>query len=664
MSSVKRYIVLALMLVTTLSVKAQCPALLSTLLAGGTFNDGGVGPCVYAAGGAITTTGNINFTGSLTLTGVTSLTIANDVVWNGGVFNIQGTGALNVGNGTTGSLTINSGSINTNDGGSGTVTVATNANLNVASSSGSITAVTFISNASSTTTNDGTITASGAITLGGIVTTTRTLASTSTSLDITITGTVSNSGEISALHDVIVSATGNLTVADPSGSISADNFHINAGGVTIVESGGFITANDNTISTADEDDNIIEGELTSFGTLSFNGDMVVQGGDARVTINGGTVTVTRPSDGDLEVTGGATFTMNAGTITLPDDLTTAGSTADFVINGGTLDIYDDLSFSGGSFQNNGTILADDIKMTGGTFHNTGSITISERDGLTSADLEVSGGTFENDGNIDVADDLLLNLLPGGSFFNDETMTIGDDIAVSAAGTLKSNEAGAVITLADQYTDPNCPYANGIYHYCSCLGNPDDNDNASQICASALPIELIEFSGSQKGNAIHFNWTTATETNNDFFTIQKLTSIDNFEEVARVQGSGTTVMQQSYSAIDPNPTIGKNYYRLKQTDYDGKTSSSKLIKVVFESNSFVVQLFPNPATHHVTLAVQGMASNEPVQINVRNSVGQTTLSTDVQANESGAVTVDLSLENFSPGVYSVSVNGKTQKLIVR
>lgn len=670
MSSVPRYIVLAILVAMTFSAKAQCPTL-GTLLAGGTFNDGMGGPisCNYTSVGAVSTTGNINFTGSITMSGVTSFTIANNFVWNGGLLDLQGTGFLIVGNGTTGSLTINSGTVRTNDGIDGTVYAAANSSISIQSSA-SLVARTMDFEPASSVTNSGTITGSDFVLLAGNLTNSGTITLTHTSNDITIGGTTTNTGQINAAHDVIVAYDvgapyyGNLTVG-AGGSITADNFHIDGGGITVVQSGGSITANDNTASTDDEDDNIIEGSLTSWGTLSFNGDIVVQGSIASMTINGGTVTVTRPADGDLEVTGGATFTMNAGTVTLPDDLTTAGSTANFVINGGTLNIFDDLAFSGGSFENNGTILADDIKMTGGTFHNlgSGSITISERDGNTSADLEVSGGTFENDGNINIADDLLINGSPGGTFFNDEMMTVGDDINVSGSGRLRSHEAGAVINLGDDYADASCPAANGEYHYCapSCLGL----HSSSTICASALPIELLSFAGTQNGTQIHLTWTTATETNNDFFTIQKLTTIDLFEEVVRVPSAGTTVLKQTYSAIDPNPAVGKNYYRLKQTDYDGKTSVSELIKVNFEATSLLLQVYPNPIHDQiVTVNLQGAEPNLPVRVEIKNLVGQLIKSESLQTNEAGSAISNINLNHVPAGIYWVIAGGKAQKLIVK
>jgi hypothetical protein len=88
------------------------------------------------------------------------------------------------------------------------------------------------------------------------------------------------------------------------------------------------------------------------------------------------------------------------------------------------------------------------------------------------------------------------------------------------------------------------------------------------CYSALPIELLSFEAKSADNAVDLSWTTATEINNDYFTIEKSKSGFDFFEVCRVDGAGNSISPIYYEFSDKDPLDGISYYRLRQTDYDG------------------------------------------------------------------------------------------------
>lgn len=85
--------------------------------------------------------------------------------------------------------------------------------------------------------------------------------------------------------------------------------------------------------------------------------------------------------------------------------------------------------------------------------------------------------------------------------------------------------------------------------------------------SPLPIKLLYFSGSYHDEKVFLNWKTASETNNDFFTLYKSININQISELDRILGSGNSNFPIEYSYIDYQP---ENYYQLCQTDFDGKT----------------------------------------------------------------------------------------------
>jgi hypothetical protein len=90
-----------------------------------------------------------------------------------------------------------------------------------------------------------------------------------------------------------------------------------------------------------------------------------------------------------------------------------------------------------------------------------------------------------------------------------------------------------------------------------------------VC-SVLPIELLHFSGRNEGGQRNFlKWSTATEKNNDFFTLERSTDGNSWLDVAQVYGAGNSNSLKTYSAYDMVQEKTIHYYRLRQTDFDGK-----------------------------------------------------------------------------------------------
>lgn len=100
--------------------------------------------------------------------------------------------------------------------------------------------------------------------------------------------------------------------------------------------------------------------------------------------------------------------------------------------------------------------------------------------------------------------------------------------------------------------------------------------------SPLPISLLTFGAKLKNEKIYLNWKTATETNNNYFTIERSIDNNNFDKVKTIEGAGNSTNVNNYATVDDNPMTGISYYRLKQTDFDGKFTYSKSISVVLDN----------------------------------------------------------------------------------
>lgn len=113
--------------------------------------------------------------------------------------------------------------------------------------------------------------------------------------------------------------------------------------------------------------------------------------------------------------------------------------------------------------------------------------------------------------------------------------------------------------------------------------------------STLPVELLSFDAQRHSiDLVNLNWATASEINNEGFAIQRSTNGVGFEEIAFVNGNGTTSEEHFYNYTDTAPELGINYYRLKQVDYDGGYEYSDIISVQVDGGS-AYSIYPNPTT---------------------------------------------------------------------
>ena len=111
-------------------------------------------------------------------------------------------------------------------------------------------------------------------------------------------------------------------------------------------------------------------------------------------------------------------------------------------------------------------------------------------------------------------------------------------------------------------------------------------------SSTLPIELLDFRALPDGNTVSLDWVTATETDNDHFTVQRSSDGITFEDVLSLPGAGSSTANRYYHAVDERPYGGLSYYRLKQVDTDGSSSDSPVITVRLEARPGLVA-YPNP-----------------------------------------------------------------------
>ena len=113
------------------------------------------------------------------------------------------------------------------------------------------------------------------------------------------------------------------------------------------------------------------------------------------------------------------------------------------------------------------------------------------------------------------------------------------------------------------------YSVGPWWSLTTYDNFFDVYNFKIVCNVALPIELESFEGYNTNSNNNLIWSTSSEQNNDYFTIERSINGINWVIVNTIKGNGNSTSTIEYSLVDNSYDNVINYYQLKQTDYDGK-----------------------------------------------------------------------------------------------
>jgi len=164
----------------------------------------------------------------------------------------------------------------------------------------------------------------------------------------------------------------------------------------------------------------------------------------------------------------------------------------------------------------------------------------------------------------------------------------------------------------------------------------------------LPVELTSFSCNKVSNGtVQLSWITASESNSDYFSIEKSNDGISFESIGKKDASGNSTTTVKYTFTDTDVRAGKAYYRLKQIDLDGKSEYSDLCFVNNELEEYKLKIYPNPAgnTVYVNLGLE-----ESPSVSVLNNWGDE-VPVKVYDGDNGKV---LDTSSLPDGLYIVQI----------
>lgn len=336
---------------------------------------------------------------------------------------------------------------------------------------------------------------------------------------------------------------------------------------------------------------------------------------------------------DIIINNNKTVTVqNGDNITV---LTLAGSNMNNII----IDPGGMLTITGLTGGNTMTIIVD------GTLIVNGDIEI-----IVGLDLIVTGTLIVN-GNIDLDNNANLTVAAGGNMTVTGNVAAGNNLILEVDGNLQidGNLTAGMNSTAS---------GTGTVNVGGTITGPPDFVNSS-----LLPVSLLYFKASVESQNVLLSWATASEINNDFFTIEKSTDGIRFWELANVKGAGNSLELITYQWRDKSP-FSKTYYRLSQTDFDGTKTFFDIIQVSFGQRE-EVEIFPTVIGDGLFYVSINEGSNAQ-KLALLGADGKIYFQTNVQ---SGVEPIQLT-EQIQSGMYMIRVTGKdgvvlsTQKVFVK
>ncbi len=178
--------------------------------------------------------------------------------------------------------------------------------------------------------------------------------------------------------------------------------------------------------------------------------------------------------------------------------------------------------------------------------------------------------------------------------------------------------------------------------------------------SPLPITLLAFNAQQKNNSVYVTWATSSEVNNDYFTLEHSKDGENFKAIKNIKGAGFSNEVLNYNYLHDKPFIGINYYRLKQTDFDGTFTYSDIIAVNVKSIENKLSVYPNPVSNQ-QFTVSGLSQEEEYTISLCDLNGRVIKS--IQTDDSHEINFRIETE-LSNGIYFVIVQSLVSTEIIK
>ena len=275
---------------------------------------------------------------------------------------------------------------------------------------------------------------------------------------------------------------------------------------------------------------------------------------------------------------------------------------------------------------NGTILAE----------------VYDKNWTLTPNTQPTGGTF--------GVNLYLNGVGGGTLLDDEFTILKRPTGSTTWGDWDAFNSTTTIPAAGQ---PGRTVADGFMQKSGFTSFSDFGGGGGG--GGPLPIVLTSWNAEIVGESTSLTWTVESQINNDFYTIHRSLDCEKWEEVAKVAGAGNSNMTMEYQIFDESPYIGQSYYRLMQTDYDGRYEMFRPIGI-FWDKPIKLSINPNPVEEVLTLYLSETLRGV-THITIFNTKGQKIYSKGFIGNWK---VIELDVAEYQKGYYLLDVDHNHRK----
>ncbi len=384
-------------------------------------------------------------------------------------------------------------------------------------------------------------------------------------LNLTVGGNITNDGTFTAgTNTVTFSGAGAQQISGSTATLTLNNMHMNsAGDLTVATTGGVVV--NGTLS------------FTSGKVILNSSDLVIASGNAITGFNSTRYVVTNGT----AASGGA---LRISNLTASRDFPIGATTTSYspilsMVNNGTADQYSARVFS--SVLTNGTSGA---VMTANVVDRTWIINESVAGG-SNFDMLIQWSASDEDATFDRTNS-------GVRFYDSGT----------GAWDIPASWGAATANPAPDY-------------YAARGGSTKVGAFSTHSNTTSLPVEMIDFHVQLNVvNQTDITWATASEINNNVFTVEHSTDNVTYTTLTTVKGAGNSNQVIQYAANDPNPAPGKNYYRIRQTDYNGQQTctyakyiyvlkrTTNLVDIAMAGSQNLLIHFNAPADGNMTVSI--------------------------------------------------------------
>jgi hypothetical protein len=190
-----------------------------------------------------------------------------------------------------------------------------------------------------------------------------------------------------------------------------------------------------------------------------------------------------------------------------------------------------------------------------------------------------------------------------------------------------------------------------------------NNYVAIYSSTALPITLTDFTVTKQNDNALLNWSTSQETNNKGFEIQRSTDASSWTVIGFVAGAGNSETEKDYQWLDQNLPAGRYYYRLRQVDYDGRSSFSKIGQVTIDGGLALElkQNRPNPFNNSTTIDIVIPKAGKVLLV-LYDQMGRPIQRLLDEFKTAGTYSIPVDRNGLSSGIYYYKMDALGQSLI--